>query len=120
LEAQEDARPKTSVGPNGFIVMAPRKGISSFRNGDKMSTIAGGASMEQLALELTRGLRQPVIDGTGLRGSFQFTLHWMRDPLTEGPTLSEALRQVGLRLERRVIPVKVFLVDHIEKVPTAN
>lgn len=85
-----------------------------------MSTIAGGASMEQLAVELTRGLQQPVIDRTGLRGSFQFTLHWMRDLLAEGPTLSEALRQVGLRLERRAIPVEMLVVDHIEKVPTEN
>jgi uncharacterized protein (TIGR03435 family) len=118
--AGEEERPKTRVLKDGFVTMDARSGIQTFRNGDKMSTLAGSASMEQLALELTRGLQRPVVDGTDLRGLFQFEIYWMRDALADGPTLAEGLRKLGLKLERRAMPVQVLVVDHLEKVPTAN
>jgi uncharacterized protein (TIGR03435 family) len=40
---------------------------------------------------------------------------------SSGPTLIEAVReQLGLKLERKKGLADVFVIDHVEKVPTAN
>ena len=36
------------------------------------------------------------------------------------PTLSEAVKQYGLRIENRKESIDMFIVTHIEKTPTAN
>jgi bla regulator protein BlaR1 len=131
-------RPRTTVGKDGFIVVPPgytANGVFSFRNGDSLfSTVAGKASMDQLALELTRELRQPVADATGLKGKYDFVMYWALElpepPSAPGgeppvastplPTLSEALHKLGLKLEQRKVPADVLMVDHIEKAPTEN
>jgi uncharacterized protein (TIGR03435 family) len=78
-------------------------------------------------------LGRPIIDQTGLTGTFDFTLEWTQDgppsapsaaaePPTEttGPTFEEALRdQLGLKLQARKGPLRVLVVDHVEP-PTAN
>jgi uncharacterized protein (TIGR03435 family) len=90
--------------------------------------------MEQLAVELTRGLRQPVVDATGLQGKYEFVLYWSLDlpvsPADTGvdlpaagtplPALSGALQKLGLKMERKTIPADVLVIDHIEKRPTEN
>ena len=90
-------------------------------------------TMQKLADLLARGTGHQVVDGTGVKGVFDFTLQWTPEeaPRLEpdagaaggepGPPLSSALReQLGLRLETRKGPVDVLVVDHMERVPTAN
>jgi uncharacterized protein (TIGR03435 family) len=131
-------RPRTTVGKDGFVVVPPgypANGVFSFRNGDALfSTVAGKASMDQLALELTRDLRQPVADATGLKGKYDFVMYWALElperPSAPGgevpvasaplPTLSEALQKLGLKLERKKAPADLLVVDHVEKAPTEN
>lgn len=131
-------RPRTTVGKDGFVVVPPgypANGVFSFRNGDSLfSTVAGKASMDQLALELTRDLRQPVSDATGLKGKYDFVMYWALElserPSAPGgeipvasaplPTLSEALQKLGLKLERKKVPADLLVVDHVEKAPTEN
>lgn len=36
------------------------------------------------------------------------------------PSVAEAVRQYGLRLEARKSPVEMFIVTHVEKEPTGN
>jgi uncharacterized protein (TIGR03435 family) len=73
----------------------------------------------------------PVFDMTGIKGLFDITLDWMWDqglraPGSEpaevaGPSLFTALQdQLGLKMEARKGPVTILVVDHAEKVPTAN
>jgi uncharacterized protein (TIGR03435 family) len=90
--------------------------------------------MDQLALELTRDLRQPVSDATGLKGKYDFVMYWALElserPSAPGgeipvasaplPTLSEALQKLGLKLERKKVPADLLVVDHVEKAPTEN
>lgn len=81
---------------------------------------------------MSNNLDRPVLDQTGLKGTFDFTLEWTpqnadasslgaaSDPGDSGPTFLEALReQLGLKLESRSGPVDVIVVDHIER-PSAN
>jgi uncharacterized protein (TIGR03435 family) len=70
-----------------------------------------------------------VVDQTGLKGSYDFTLNYMPERLGPGvlegreagpdpyaPSLDTALQvQLGLKLESRKVSVEVLVVEHIEK-----
>ncbi len=77
---------------------------------------------------------RPVIDATGLTGSYDFTLTWTPEagefnpngtPVkvldnVAGPSLNSALEdQLGLRLQPRQVPVEILVIDHLER-PTPN
>jgi uncharacterized protein (TIGR03435 family) len=87
-------------------------------------------SMRALAGLLSRQLRQPVINRTGLAGSFDVSLEWApSDPdatavLADGPERPDIFRaleeQLGLRLEMAKTPIDVLVIDHADKVPGGN
>jgi uncharacterized protein (TIGR03435 family) len=93
------------------------------------------APMDFFAWRLSQVLDRPVIDGTGLKGGFDFELHFTRElppgipqgallngePIdTSGPTIFAALKQqLGLKLEAQRGPVETLVVDKVEK-PTEN
>jgi uncharacterized protein (TIGR03435 family) len=94
-----------------------------------------GATTAQLAAMLERELNSPVQDLTGVAKVFDFRLTWAANdaPLVTaatseppaagdpGPSLFVALQQqLGLRLEKRKLPVDVLVIDHIERLPAAN
>ncbi len=77
-------------------------------------------------------LDRAVLDKTGLRGTFDFTLEWtpQHNPLpapgadaqvdNSGPTFVEDLKeQLGLKLEPQKGPVELLVIDHVEK-PSEN
>jgi uncharacterized protein (TIGR03435 family) len=79
---------------------------------------------------LTQQLRSPVIDETGIKGSFDFSMDWAPDDRSpgkpegepsvatapSGPSFFAAIReQLGLKLEAGKGPVEVLIVDHAEK-----
>lgn len=79
------------------------------------------------------GADDTIVDQTGLKGSYDFTLDYYRGPGgkgveegrepapdANGPSLETALReQLGLRLESRKGPVEVLVIEHIER-PQGN
>jgi uncharacterized protein (TIGR03435 family) len=79
------------------------------------------APMPALARRLTQLLREPVIDMTGLEGGYDFTLQWQQDDTVPGASLFTALQeQLGLRLERRRMPVEVLVVERVERTAVGN
>ena len=77
--------------------------------------------LSNAALQLGR----PVIDQTGLRGNYDFTLEWTPDNLPPGdsnaPSLFTAVQeQLGLKLDARKAPVEIIVIDSAEKVPAGN
>ncbi len=75
-------------------------------------------SMAQFADALAAELGKPVIDMTGLKGSYDFVFDW---PLQSTAAIPSALEsQLGLKLESRNSPVDFLIVDHAEKIPAAN
>jgi bla regulator protein BlaR1 len=122
------------------------KGGPKLQRSDKDGTriSAGGmgrtdfqkVSMAMLAKTLSQRLGRTVINGTGLKGDFDFALEWAPGegeprkktngvevpPLTDtsGPSIFTALQeQLGLKLESTKGPVEILVIDRAER-PSGN
>jgi uncharacterized protein (TIGR03435 family) len=100
---------------------------------------AQALSMADLARALTHLLGRRVLDKTGLKGNYDFTLQWTPDdsepfkrvadnpapgnapqPDSSGPSILTAIQeQLGLKLESQKGPAEVLVIDHVEK-PSEN
>ena len=79
------------------------------------------ASLAEIAGSLSRPAGRPVLDRTGIQGTFRLRLWYTNNSESEGPDLFAALReQLGLRLEAGRGPVETLVVDHADKVPTED
>ncbi len=101
----------------------PKKGSMSFSN-DRF----GGTNvpLRLLPLLLMPQVKRPVLDQTGLTGRYDIELKWTPDDDTgersadAPPGLFTAIQeQLGLKLEVTKGPVRVLVIDHVEK-PSAN
>ncbi len=86
-----------------------------------------GKSMADFARVIEGRLQKPVIDATGLNGTYDFDVWWAFDSLdtdvnlpTTSPTMLSVLRSLGLRLESQKGQVEVVVVDDAGKSPTEN
>jgi uncharacterized protein (TIGR03435 family) len=99
-------------------------------------------AIAELAPFLETNVDQPVVDRTGLTGLYQFTLQLPRDALVTrlldratgtlgastsariepagGVSVFKELERLGLKLEKRRVPIEVIVVDTIARTPTAN
>ncbi|HTW63233.1 MAG TPA: TIGR03435 family protein [Bryobacteraceae bacterium] len=82
--------------------------------------------MEWFANWPTYGAGRPVLDKTGLTGSYDFTLDWSPDfggphpPDPSGADLFTALQeQLGLKLEPQRVPIEMLIIDHAGR-PSEN
>lgn len=75
------------------------------------------ATMGQFAERISEILEEPVIDKTGLYDHFDFQVSFIKDPAnsTSGPSLSTAVRELGLKLEPSKGPVRYLIIDHAER-----
>jgi len=66
----------------------------------------------------------PVVDKTGLKDSYTFSLDWItkqqRDGGEHGPSVYDAVEKLGLHVERQKGSADVLVVDSVEKTPTDN
>ncbi len=114
---------RMTLGPNGVQMVLLKAKISG------------------LADLLTSILGRPVVDRTGLTGYYQIALDipqqdvqnvaralGMGGPAASigvpsdpgGSSLFQAVEQFGLRLDSRKEQIETLVIDHIEKLPTAN
>jgi uncharacterized protein (TIGR03435 family) len=125
-----------TVGKNGHKLKSNQvEGSPSFKSG-KLNLTGQGATIGQLTEFLSREMRQPVIDQTGLTGRFDYFLDinaYVTDEIrkTEGPgggppaeapsIIAQAIQaQLGLKIDGRKAPVEVLVIDRIEKTPSEN
>lgn len=115
-----DGKPRAMVmiggSANGAVITAPAASLL---------TLVGVAS---------RFTGKPIVDDTGIPGEYNFTLTFAPE-VTSGPgfalslpgpdsepapSLAEAVKQYGLRLETKKESIDMFVVTHVEKTATAN
>jgi uncharacterized protein (TIGR03435 family) len=102
-------------------------------------------TMAELVKQLELTFSQPVIDNTGLKGIYQFTVELPRssveNQLTEAMERARArltgaaspgssappgapsvkfVEAIGLKLEKKRVPVEVVVLDKIARTPTEN
>jgi uncharacterized protein (TIGR03435 family) len=91
----------------------------------KIQTIESkGISMESLVEQLSQQMGHIVVDQTGLKGLYAFTLRFSSnlDATADSsePSIYTALQeQLGLELESTKAQVDVLVIDHVER-PSAN
>lgn len=78
-------------------------------------------SMPQLAVRLSRFLKRPVLDQTGLQGSFDFEYqNGSEDNDADIPSfLMAAMKEIGLSLKSGKGPVETIVIEHAER-PSEN
>jgi uncharacterized protein (TIGR03435 family) len=115
--------------------------------GGRMRMVAQGTTIPKLVDALGMQVDRPIVDMTGLTGTYDITLEFAPDPailqakmaamgvpppLPDGvspsfpdngalATIFTALpEQLGLRLEARKGPMEMLMIDSVEKTPTDN
>jgi uncharacterized protein (TIGR03435 family) len=129
--------PKFSMGKDGFPEMPPGSTGMMVMNG-RATRRGARDTMAALAAMLSSQVGRPVIDATGLTGTYETVLNWSasRGPAApppgpegavpaasdpSGPTIFAALQeQLGLKLEPKKGMVEILVVDKVEKTPTEN
>jgi uncharacterized protein (TIGR03435 family) len=102
-------------GPKLKPAVSPQPGFLTLSGHAEGTSV----SMPDLADRLSRStfqLDRPVVDFTGLTGRYDLTLDWV----PTDPIFSALEEQLGLKLEARKMPLEVLIVDHADKVPSAN
>lgn len=129
----DDKSPKV-LGPDG----KPRDLMMfGFLQGGVAIT-APSSSLTSLVGLMSRFTGRPVVDMTGIAGQYDFSLTFAPETIIgpnggvlpgsdtvatsaePAPSLFDAVKQYGLRLEARKAPVEMFIVTHLEKTPTEN
>jgi uncharacterized protein (TIGR03435 family) len=83
---------------------------------------APAAYMSQFAGLLSLALDTPIEDRTHLDGLFDIETEFSRlgPNETDAPTVFDAVKKLGLRLQKAEVPVESIVVDHASFKPTAN
>jgi uncharacterized protein (TIGR03435 family) len=124
------ANPDGRLGPNlrQTTDCDARKGAAECRQGFGPGRMEStGFSMEGLALNLAYAAGRTVIDRTGLKGDYAFTLEYAVAPrggsvenAGDGPSVFTALQeQLGSTLQAEMAPLSVVVLDRIER-PTPD
>jgi uncharacterized protein (TIGR03435 family) len=124
-----DGRPKTTGGLPSPVSPSGERPVCAMNATRKWLT-GGARTMQDLAASLQSMLGRPVVDSTGLTGSYDIDLQWAVMDLhadeaapsasSEGPSLFAALQeQLGLRLVSRKDKFDVLVIDQINP-PSPN
>jgi bla regulator protein BlaR1 len=108
--------------------------LTAAKDGESSRLSMHGNEMTATAITLDQWIHAPflggriMVDQTGLKGIYDFTLTWSesvasgagQESETDAPSLFTAVQeQLGLKLVPTKGPVEVIVIDHIEK-PSAN
>jgi uncharacterized protein (TIGR03435 family) len=135
-EMRIDNKAPTAVGPDG----KPRPAMLYYFSGSGVVLTAHSANLPSFVELMSRFTERPVVDMTGLDGQYEFNLTFApetnngrpwtgsigpdrgppRPSSDPAPSVFEAVRQYGLRLESRKALLEVLVVMHMEKKPTEN
>ena len=109
-----ESLPPLSTLPNGMVPCSMKAGGGQI--------VSGGMTLAGLARSVQGGTGRVIVDRTGLDGNYAFTLTYTSNPQPDSdrPSIFTALQeQLGLKLESARGPVRVFVIDHVER-PTED
>jgi uncharacterized protein (TIGR03435 family) len=127
-EAKELPIYALDIAKNGPKLKAAESENGITSNSNRTSWhLAAKVAMRRFAEFLSERMGRPVLDQTGLKGSFEFMLDWAPDDVSApndgpaGPSIFTALQeQLGLKLRSTTGPVEMIIVDHSDKEPSDN
>ena len=128
-ESSSDVPKQVQFDEAGYPVCQPGESATKSTFTGKTRMCEPHATIEALAAKLSGYVHATVVNATGLTGEYAIDLYWVLEDSstasaddTPGPTLIEAIqKQLGLRLEKSANGTKdVLVVDHAEKIPSAN
>lgn len=118
---------KMTMGPDGMMHLEAEK-----------------LSLDQLAVSLTQFVGRPVVDMTGLTGTYKVSLDISREDLMAvaravganvpagpatpgggpadpgGASVFQSIERLGLKLDSRKAPIEMLVIDRLEKTPTED
>jgi uncharacterized protein (TIGR03435 family) len=99
------------------------------------------ARMPTAGDDAPRNIDLPIVDQTGLKGTYDIDLQWIppatpegggraggrnagrfppRDPSVKAASIFGAFERIGLKLQPGKHPFDILVIDHVERVPTEN
>ena len=126
LKAHRETRDMQALvllqGPKGAKLTPATRGGGAVSNPAMGRVAAINCPMDRFAELLAKAAGAPVVDQTGIAGNFDFDLRFRPELATddERPSLEQALAQIGLKMEKRKMPIEVLVVDSADKAPTEN
>jgi len=131
-------KPAQAIPPNQTMAMGtdgkPRAAVSFGGSLSQMTITSPHASLLTLVGVASRFTSRPVVDETGIDGDYDFSITFAAETdaglprgfegnpaLSEpAPSLAEAVKKYGLRIEPRKETVDMFVITHVERKPTEN
>ncbi len=130
----------------GGLKLKPADGPAdgmSFKFGGPLMAMGGKITLAALAMTLADLVGTPIVNTTGIEGTFDIHLEWSPDERETGmagmkftprdggdsvpkpeassaPSLFSAVQSLGLKLEARKAPMDILVIDHAEKAPIEN
>src|SRR6185503_10402317 len=133
--------PFTMPGPNEKPVCTINMRPTPVTNGMPVLNFRGGGQpMQTIVNQISSILNKRVVDRTGLTGLYDFEMQFSMGgqmplttqapgagaggattaaPVDDGPTMFDAVRELGLKLESERGPVEHFVIDSVER-PTED
>jgi len=133
-QIRRDDKALTALGPDG----QPRPMMMFANTSAGVTLTAPAANLASLVGLMSRFTARPVVDMTGIEGVYDFQLNFAsetnegftgpgpRGPegaeihIDPAPSVFNAVKKYGLRLEARSAPVEIFNVVHLDRTPTDN
>jgi uncharacterized protein (TIGR03435 family) len=121
LHAAQDGERSSAQRPPGYVRQF-RCDLAEFANLLSIQLNMPMMSADPSVRAVSTGVPVPVLDKTGIKGVYDISVEVKPEP--DGDTFvawQRALQeQLGLKLEAQKAPLEVLVIDHAEKVPTAN
>jgi uncharacterized protein (TIGR03435 family) len=97
-------------------------------SGNRMAASFTHVTLAQLSEMISSPLQGVVVDQTGLKGSWDFTLDASSFTMTQPSGIDDMItmiiqavnEQLGIKIDQKRVPAEVLIVDHAEKVPVEN
>ncbi len=114
--------PAASAPVSGALLFQPGSGVAPGPHGGASASGTvrlDSASMAQFCANLSRKTDHPVVDATGVAGTFAFDLRYGTESDTSASIFTALQRQLGLRLEPRKEAIDMMIIERALRTPVA-